>query len=582
MTHRKLVIPVVLAALAVTPLAAEAPDLSLRSIALAARDRMLSRDAIAQGPAAMLAEVVGIDPLPVACVTPLLRHEDPGGTMPGQLPGALLQARILLAARPQVAARRSFTPADGGFVIWFSDHSAAGGLMAADQDGDGLPDLVNRVAELLLASRSQLGDLGYPDPVPADAPLEVHLLRLGRDVEGYVGRPSAAPGSAAAEGGPFIVLDTTLEPGRLGAAVMHQMAHLSLDLLAPATAPWWAEASATFLSFAATGDVDSLTTGLEARLGAAGRGLTSDDLRLMQGTVLWPLFLVERTGDPVIVSRLWERIAAEGLDPLQAAAVVLQEMAGISLADALREYAAWNLFTGERDDGLHYSFGRAFPAAELPLVGPGLPLDLGPVEPIEATGSIAFRLPSDGEVGALDLSLLGEGGDAGADLLVFYRDQGARPVLVPIALAENGRGQVSVPWDDAIEAWLILRNTAVAPDQVARFELRASLDPFAPFDLASFTAEGAGPSIVLTWTTASEKGLLGWNVYRARRPGGPFLRLNDLAIPAYGDGTDETGYIFVDDAARGERRYYYLIEGLTQSGLTRRSHLASARTPTQR
>jgi hypothetical protein len=579
-THRILVILIVLAVVAVTPLAADRPDLSLRSIAAAARDRTLSRAAIGQGPAAVLAEVVGIETFPVACMTPLLAHQAPAETTPFS-PGALLQAKALLTTPPASAARRSFTSEDGGFVISFPARSGAAGLMAADRDGDGLPDLVNRVAEILMASRSHLGDLGYPDPVPVDGSLEVHLLRLGRGVEGYVARPTPPPGVMASPGrASFVILDTALDGERVGPAVMHQMAHLSLAYLAPApAATWWTEATATFLSFAATGDVGGLTVGLEARQRAVGRGLRSDDLLLMQGTVLWPLFLTERTGDPAVVRRIWERLAGEGLDPLQAADRVLQEMAGVSLADALREYAAWNLFTGERDDGLHYSFGRAFPAADLTLVGPGLPLVLGPVEPIEGMGSIAFRLPSDGGVGALDMTLLAEGGDAGADLLVFYREQGARPVLVPIALEADGRGQISVPWDDAVEAWLILRNTAVMTDEAARFEVRASLDPFAPFDLASFTAEGAGASISLAWTTASEKGLLGWNVYRARRPTGPFLRLNDIAIPAYGDGTEETGYIFVDGAVRGDRRYYYLIEGLTQSGLTRRSHLASARTP---
>lgn len=579
MTHRIVVVTMLLAVLAATPLAADAPELSLRSIAAAARDRMLSPDAIGQGPAAILAEVVGIDTFPVACMTPLLALEAPAEATPPTFPGALQQARALLAARPASAARRSYTSEDGGFVIFFPTLSGAAGLMAADRDRDGLPDLVNRVAELLMASRSHLGDLGYPDPVPDGGPREVYLLRLGRGLEGYVAQPTPPLDVASPGGGPFVVLDTALDADRIAAAVTHQLAHLSLANLAPAAdAPWWNEATATFLSFAATGDVNGLWAGLEARQEAAGRGLPSDDLLLMQGTVLWPLFLAERTGDPAVVRRIWEGIAAEGLDPLPATARVLQETAGMSLAGALREYAAWNLFTGERDDGRHYSFGRAFPAARLPQVGPGLPFDLGPVEPVEGMGSITFRLPSDGGVGALDMTLLAEGGDAGADLLVFYREHGARPVLVPVVLAADGRGQVSVPWGDAVEVWLILRNAAVAPEAVARFEVRASLDPFAPFDLASFTAAAAGPSIVLEWTTASEKGLLGWNVYRARRPTGPFLRLNDLAIPAYGDGTEETGYIFVDGDVRGDRRYYYLIEGLTQSGLTRRSHLTSART----
>lgn len=575
-----IILPAMVAMLAMpaaTSLAAESPDLSLRAIAASARDRPLSRDAIMEGPAAMLAEVVGLDSLPVGCMTPLMAHRIADEAAPRLRPDAFLQAKSLLSVRPPLDARRSFTSADGAFAISFPANPAAAGLMAADRDGDGLPDLVNRITEVLTASRSHLDDLGYPDPVREDGPLEIHLLRLGRGLEGYVVRPDSAPGFAAPGGEPFVVLDTGLAPERVGTAVMHQMAHLSLESLAPATDPWWIEATATFLSFAATGDVGSLTPGLSARQAAAGRGLRSDDLLLMQGTVIWPLFLVERTGNPAVVSRIWERIAVEEIDPLEAASRVLEEMAGLTLADALREYAAWNLFTGKRDDGLHYSFGRAFPAADLQMVGPGLPLDLGPVEPIEATGNIAFRLPSDGGVGALDLTLSAEGGTAGADLLVFYRSQGARPILVPIILAADGRGQVSLPWDDAVEVWLVLRNAAVAPEEVARFEVRASLDPFAPFDLASFTAEEAGASILLSWTTASEKGLLGWNIYRARRPTGPFLRLNDIAIPAYGDGPDETGYIFVDSDVRGDRRYYYLVEGLTQSGLTQRSHLASAR-----
>jgi hypothetical protein len=580
-TRRGFVIAVLFGALAATPLGAEPPDLSLRAVEAAARDRSLSREAIGEGPGAVLAEAAGIEAFPLPCATPLLAHEPAssgtiGAVQPG---GALRQAKAILMARPGPAGRRFTLTEDGGFVVSFPAQGGAG-LMAADRDGDGLPDLVNRVAEVLQASRSHLAGLGYPDPVPPGGRREVHLLRLGRGLEGYVVVPRTADGGLSQAEGAFAVLDANLDSDRLGAAVIHQMAHLSLASLVPADAPpWWAEATAVFLTFAATGDIDGLRPHLEARQNAAGRCLATDDLLLMQGGVLWPMFLAERTGDPAVVRRIWEVIAAAGLDPAQAAARVLRDQAGLSLPGAQREFAAWNLFTGERDDGLHYSLGSHLPQAPLPVVGPGLPLDLGPVEPVEGLGSVAFRLPSDGATGALDLSLQAEGGAPGADLLVFYRDHGARPILVPIPVGNDGHGGVSIPWDNAVEAWLILRNAAEAPEDAARFEVRASLDPFAPYDLASFTAAGASWSIVLEWTTASEKGLLGWNIYRARRPTGPFLRINGVAIPARGDGSEETGYVFVDAAVRPERRYYYLIEGLTESGLTQRSHLASARAP---
>jgi hypothetical protein len=44
-----------------------------------------------------------------------------------------------------------------------------------------------------------------------------------------------------------------------------------------------------------------------------------------------------------------------------------------------------------------------------------------------------------------------------------------------------------------------------------------------------------------------------------------------------GDSSGETGYIYVDDFARPGRRYYYLLEGLTNLGLPQRSHVVSGR-----
>jgi len=88
--------------------------------------------------------------------------------------------------------------------------------------------------------------------------------------------------------------------------------------------------------------------------------------------------------------------------------------------------------------------------------------------------------------------------------------------------------------------------------------------------------------MLLEWTTASEKGLAAWNVYRAETPGGPFTRLNSVAVPAMGDSASDTGYIFVDDVARPGRRYYYLLEGLTDLGRPQRSHVVSGRIAAER
>jgi len=282
-----------------------------------------------------------------------------------------------------------------------------------------------------------------------------------------------------------------------------------------------------------------------------------------------------------IIRQIWGDMAAHGTGALQATDAVLSSVAGLSLGDAFREHAAWNLFTGERDDGGHYSFGHALPEAYLALIGPGPSFQLGPVEPIAPLGSIAFRLPGDGSRGGIDLEIIAAGGRPKADLLVFDLATESAPLLVPLKLDDRGVGRASIPWGGVREVWILLRNEAWEEESAARFELRGDLDPFAPYDLAAFTSRPSGSAIVLEWTTASEKGLIGWNVHRGRNPRGPFARLNAVAIPAYGDGAGDTGYIFIDEEVRAGRRYYYVIEGLTTSGLTTRSHVTSARTPSR-
>src|SRR5207249_9522450 len=69
------------------------------------------------------------------------------------------------------------------------------------------------------------------------------------------------------------------------------------------------------------------------------------------------------------------------------------------LAEAAREYAAWNLFTGDRDDGQHYASGRFLPTSSLAAAGSEPPVRFEPAEPVEPLGSTAFRRSEERRVG---------------------------------------------------------------------------------------------------------------------------------------------------------------------------------------
>ncbi len=549
--------------------AGEDRDFSLSSLMTARPERPLTVDLAGRDPGDVLAAVAGVESFPIPCATPLalllIRPESP-------LPVGLQEAGPLVAARRARESEKVSLSRDGRFAIHYPGEPISSGLLSIDRDRNGLPDLVDRVGEALQASRSYLvARLGYPPPTVEGERLDVFLQVLGHGLEGY-SVPRLEGGAA-----PFVVLDSGLSADRVMPATLHQVAHLSILTLSPRAPRWWAEASASFLTLLTTGDLKAQDAALRARLQSAGRGLASDGLMLMEGDLLWPLFLAEREGDPAIVRQVWEEMASQGPDPLAAADAVLRRTSGRTLLDAWREFAAWNLFTGERDDGQHYAFGRSLPSAALPLAGPDLPLRIEPSDLVEPFGSTAVRLSSDGRRGTIDFEIAAEGGHPAADLLIFYRPWGPQPVLVPVTFETAGTASISIPWADAREAWIVLRNDALPGASGARFDLRALPDPYAPYDLASLTASEMGGSILLEWTTASEKGLQAWNIYRSETPAGPFTRLNSVAVPAMGETRADTGYIFVDDYARPGRRYYYLLEGLTDIGLPQRSHVVSGR-----
>jgi len=550
---------------------AEARDLSLSTLLATARERGLGTGIMAQGPGAALAALAGGDTLPVPCGTPIVQALDRADTAAAP---SLRQALTLLAGRPVIEGEQVAATRDGHFAIHYSDAAATFGLRPADRDQNGIPDPIDRIAEAAAAGRSLLvGRLGYPPLSPEGQRYDIYVLDLGHGVEGF----TLTPGLKSAAGGPFSVLDGDLAADRIMPATLHQLAHAVLGELAARGEPWWSEASAGYLVAAGMDDFGAISALLTARQAAPGRALASDDLQLMQGAILWPLFLAERSGDPSIVRQIWAESGARGLDALAAADQVLRRSPGGSLAEAFREYTLWNLFTGERDDGRHYPSGRLLPGPSVAPLGAAIPISLDPVEPVEPLGSVAFHLPGDHVRGCLDFEVRAEGGMPSVDLLISYRTESQGPVLVQVPLGPDGRGRASIPWSDAREAFILFRNGAPPGAAIARFELRGVRDAYAPFDLASLAADALGGSMVLRWTTASETDMIGWNVYRGDSPAGPFVRLNTVAVPAFGERTAETGYVFVDGGVRPGRRYYYLVEGITSLGLAERSQPASGR-----
>ena len=82
-----------------------------------------------------------------------------------------------------------------------------------------------------------------------------------------------------------------------------------------------------------------------------------------------------------------------------------------------------------------------------------------------------------------------------------------------------------------------------------------------------FGTEAVANGVVVRWATASEVGLVGFNLYRAEGEAGAKLQLNPELIPARTPGDlMGTEYQYVDGTALSGAGYTYWIEVVSQEG----------------
>jgi hypothetical protein len=86
--------------------------------------------------------------------------------------------------------------------------------------------------------------------------------------------------------------------------------------------------------------------------------------------------------------------------------------------------------------------------------------------------------------------------------------------------------------------------------------------PATAVDLVSFTARGAGSSVLVEWETAQELNHMGFYLYRAKSPSGPFTRLTDKLISSLTFSVVGQKYSFEDKDVTAGEIYYYQLEDL--------------------
>jgi hypothetical protein len=109
----------------------------------------------------------------------------------------------------------------------------------------------------------------------------------------------------------------------------------------------------------------------------------------------------------------------------------------------------------------------------------------------------------------------------------------------------------------------IVNTVSVTSDEVPG-ELRDGTRDLLPADatavrLSAFSAEPRDGGMLVRWRTAQEIDNLGFNLYRASAPAGPYVRLNEALIPARNPGAIlGASYTWLDGTAQRDAAYYKL------------------------
>ncbi|MBI3448099.1 MAG: hypothetical protein HY049_04145 [Acidobacteria bacterium] len=451
-------------------------------------------------------EILGHHPYPGSCATPLLiALNQAAPTLPTA--ARSLVARLGPAEDPLAPSRSLLIDGGAGLgafrLRYRVETGEPGSLKSDDEDGDGIPDEAARIADRVRdahASMSATLDQAGMPTAPIDAAGRVHDLEITDLPDGISGW--LLPGA----GEPRIVVDrdAVLSPDGPG-VLRHQLAHLYQVILTPDESPWWYEAHALWAEDPAGVLARTHARAVTAYFGSAASGMEPDALLAWEGALVWPHFLIESGGAPRLLSRMWDEMASvPGNNTLAAMDTVLVQERGAGLAEHVRSFRIWNLFTGAADDGRHYSFGRDLPA-QAPESARTSPSPLSVRGALPPLGATAIQIASQDRPGGWVVDF--EGWSPGAwdvAILTLPANVGESPRLATLRVGADARGRMVIPWRDLAGVVVVVQNLAPGRGAALPYNLAARHDPSAPFDLLSFAAEAQSDSVALRWTTEPE------------------------------------------------------------------------------
>lgn len=495
------------------------------------------------------------------CLTPTIQNSRGGG--PAEERASLRPTLALLESEISFAKERRVRLPGGVLYIYTDEPNDFDCIDLTDDNDDGIPDVRRATTVGIFEARRLLVEtLGFTAP----APIEVLLVELGNDLDGYIVPSPDRPIR------PRLVLDATPRDGYDGArrAAIHQFAHAVAQTVSPSFPHEWAEALATWAVLAIDGSPDPLmAAALSDRIDHLEAGLFSTGTDLGAGNAIWLAFLEQAYGISAIRTTVEE--LGRGMPVASALDRAVRRVSNDDLASAFAEFHLWSLLVGARADGRHFSFAEHLTQPAFAFTASGLPaLSIQGDPPLEPFGAEQIRLVPDAGPGGLRLHFEGDFSARWEADLILVGERGTVRRLA-VHVSAEGRGETTVPLEGIAEALLLVRNIGSTDDGPHRFTCAAHLEKGFPLEMGVLKAaplEQPGSGVLISWETLAEQELIGFNILRQREDGGRVTVVNPVWIPALGDLSTQTSYHFIDRSAEPGISHSYRIQAITTNGLT--------------
>ncbi len=386
-------------------------------------------------------------------------------------------------ARPLLSGEVFTVDSEDGFfrVHWTTDGEDR--VAEADQDGNDVPDYVDRTLAGLEEGRALFGGLGYRGLLP-DEGLggSTGLDAYVRDIDAFGYAHPVETGVELPAHSCFMEIDNAIDgqgDGVLTSVAVHELHHCIQYTYTPFTSDWLYEATATFEQYRdrSSGALDAALEFLWVfRLRDHDRPLAATGDRYEYAGFLFLKFWeelghdVRPSSDTRRVPDLWEAVA---LQPRWEEALNTESRSVFDQGfdRTFRDFATWNLFACSRADGLHYD-GATYPCT--------LPNTSVPVEPLPIDAPLSidheeaaftatfYEAAADGDDRPLELTCEGPGDDAQLRLRLLALDAaGVRGEHADLTIEDDEGGTVRLEGaiDPGGAVALVAASTGEAPPQ---------------------------------------------------------------------------------------------------------------------